>query len=223
MARKGDGTGIALLSVLALAGAAAAFRGSGASRNADPRAQIERALALVPELVLRWVNHENGTDLTDPNEVESFHLSDLNAPPKQVLDWWARETGLTYVGQGNQRVVFRLVDGSVLKLALDDWGREGNEREIETWREAQGDLEVLDLLVPILSGNEDFIHMAGADPLSSARLRADPQLAARFMARLKVANNFGWEGRLMADDFATPMNWGIHDGEIKILDYEAAQ
>ena len=218
---RGDLLTIGVLAAIAGAGAWGVRRGG---RNAEIDGQIDRALELVPELVLQWVNHAEDSALQDPGEVEDFYLSDMmDRPSRATLAWWKQETGLTYIGHGNQRVAFRLSDGSVLKLALDHVGEESNELEMETWQEAQGDPDVLDLLVPMLAGNERFIHMAGADPLSATRLQGDPRLAERFRERFRVANTLAHEGRLVATDLAVPKNWGIHEGRIKILDYEAGQ
>jgi len=199
----------AWLTVAAI-GALAAVGMRRGSRSYD---QVERALELVPELRRRWVQEEGGGD----EEEDEFFLMDFPDFPPATRRWFEDQTGLAYLGHGNHRIVFRMSDGDVLKLALDIEGEKANELETAAWEEYGADPRVRDYLVPLIAGNEDFVIMEHATPLSSPM---DLKTEQEFTRRHNRWQRMAFEG--LHDVYDTSMrNWGRHDGKLKLLDYEA--
>ena len=207
---------------LATAGLLAGLAAMG--RRGSRSSQLDTVLELVPELRMRWDNDENDEGWEHPDEVEGFHLSDMTLEmPPPVRRWWEKATGTTYLGHGNYRVAVRMSDGSVVKFAMDHTGEEGIEREIDAWNESANDPEVRELFVPMISGRYDYVQLEHATPLTRAMLAKDPKLKAQFQARQARANALHWEGRHRSGDIDSIDNWGIHNGVVKMLDYEAIE
>ena len=180
---------------------------------------LQELLDLVPELRMRWYNAAEGEDLTDPDEVEDFHLSDYGwSFDPEVKAWWERTTGTRYLGHGNYRFVVSLGDGTVAKLALDGWGEDENQREIEAWQRHQG-TEVEGFLAPMVRGSEEVVVMEQAHALSSDQLEANPALARAHEARDHAFNLLGHQGKHRITDTAAPGNWGVLHGQVVLIDY----
>ncbi len=191
-----------LLAIATLLGAAAV--------EAEPAAsEIGRALEMVEDLKLKIVLANDEVLESD----QSFFLSDWSVTD-EVRRWWERATGTRWLAEGENRIVVRLRDGRVLKLALDSEGEKSNLAEIQTWNEAQGDAEVLDFLVPLHGGNEHFIVMEYARPLGYLD-ENDPA----YRDRQRAWNDLLHQGRSRAMDVPY-FNWGMHKGKIRLLDYE---
>lgn len=197
-----------MLGVLAIA----TLLTAAAAADTEPSASgLELALQHLEELKRRIVL-AHGTML---EEDEDFYLSDWTVTD-EVIAWWNATTNTRWLDSGTNRIAVQIPDGRVLKFALDPDGRQANLNELATWRDAQSDPEVLDFLVPIHAGNEHFILMDYAEPLG---LVLPGELDRRFRKR-----NQDWQTLLLQDRSRARdvpyFNWGLHQGQIRLLDYE---
>jgi hypothetical protein len=135
-----------------------------------------------------------------------------------VRRWWESTTGTTYIGHGNYRVVFDMGDGTVLKLALDATGEDENVNEIQAWEEHHDD-EASRFLAPLLEGDERYVLMERAEPLSMSAIQRDPSLKRRLDEASRQFNNLALEGKHEIMDIASPSNWGLLNGELVLIDY----
>lgn len=197
-----------MLGVLAIATLLAA----AAASDAEPSTSgLDLALQHLEELKHRIVL-ANGTTL-EPDQ--DFYSSDWSVPD-EVIAWWNATTNTRWLDSGTNRIAVQIPDGRVVKFALDSDGRQANLNELATWNDAQFDTEVLDFLVPIHAGNEHFILMDYADPLG---LVLPDELDRRFRTRNQDWQTLLLQGRSRARDVPY-FNWGIHQGKIRLLDYE---
>lgn len=197
-----------MLSALAIA----TLLTAAAAANTEPSASgLDLALQQLKNLKHR-IALAHGTVL-EPDE--DFYLSDWPVPD-EVIAWWNNTTNTRWLGTGTNRIAVQISDGRVIKFALDPDGRQANLNELATWRDAQSDAEVLDFLVPIHAGNEHFILMDYAEPLG---LVLPGDLDQRFRKR-----NQDWQTLLLQDRSRARdvpyFNWGLHRGQIRLLDYE---
>lgn len=209
---NGDCLALGAVGLLALAGAAQSRGTRNVGQPDWPR--INRALSLLPVLRARWAYWVWGQVVEDQDELDDFFLAEVAGMPGHLQRWWKGETGMTYIGQGATRLVFRMGDGNVLKLALDFNGEQANISEIEVWDEWSEDENTVDFLVPLLAGDERFVVMEQAELLPCDLFRRK-QLADRVNARI-----LAWKALDTSVDDTHPDNWGIHEGKIRLLDYQ---
>ena len=189
--------------------AIATLLGAAISSDEPIADDIGRALSMVDELKKKIVESDGGS----LEEDQEFFLSDWVVSDESKR-WWENKTNTKWLDEGTSRIAVQLKDGRVLKIALDREGQKANLAELKTWNDAQGDAEVLDFLVPIHGGNENFIVMDYAEPLGYID-ENDPIYRERQQAWGKILQ----EGRSRAMDVPY-FNWGIHRGKMKLLDYE---
>jgi len=197
-----------VIAIATLIGAVAADQAEEPPRTSG----LDLALQHLEQLKQRIVQ-AHGEQL-DPDQ--DFYLADWSVPD-EVIEWWNTTTNTRWLDTGTNRIAVRIPDGRVLKLALDPDGRASNLAELETWNSAQSDRQVLDFLVPIHAGNEHFILMDYAKPLG---LELPDALDRRFRQRNQKWGDLLFQGRSRARDVPY-FNWGIHQGRIRLLDYEA--
>jgi len=204
-----------LAAVAALAAAGSLKRRSSGSRSVS----IQHMMEMVPELRLRWYNATSHPDdrVDDAWDVEDFFLSDQFEFPQDVRSWWEGATGTRYIGHGNYRIVFGLDDDHVLKIALDYHGEGENQRELDAWDTYEG-TDIGQYLVPIVEGDERYVLMKRAVPLSMDSIE---RLGLK--RRLdEVSRQFGrlaFAGLHNITDTASPSNWGLMGDKILLVDY----
>jgi len=128
---------------------------------------------------------------------------------------FASEMGIEPIAFGSTRVAFRLPSGHVLKLP---WGKEGkraNVSERDAWKASGLDSEVRDFLVPVLAGDEDYVLMEYAKRAPWTSSKAFRVRYARWEKLVDQKRPGACSG-----DYGLKMNWGIHGGKYKLLDYE---
>lgn len=127
------------------------------------------------------------------------------------------------LGEGQARSVFDLGNGLVLKVA--DSGMEmDNEKEYEVWQKANDNLKKY--LTPCFLDPEDShkLYMLKTETLQIKK----PQFESYLIDALNISAytqllNAMWELAdtflLMYHDLLLPQNWGIVNGEYKLIDY----
>ena len=149
----------------------------------------------------------------DPNEY-SVYKDDLE-----------RALGVPVLGWGYSRVVVRVAPGIVAKLPWREDGVERNAAEVGLYDEASD--EVKEMLLPPL----DYVYPPGAAVFpevevvaaSSREEMAMPQRTkvelAKARARWLALVRSGEPGAV-TEDVQSGANWGIHNGNMVLIDYE---
>lgn len=123
-----------------------------------------------------------------------------------------RRTGLTFMGIGAFRVVLKLCDGLVLKVAVCPDFASANVQEMDVWVDAN--TVTRQLIVPTVElglGGQWLIMeeaTASMDKHTDMSARRGRALELHRVARdLAQSTDLDW------------YNWGWHDGQLKLLDY----
>lgn len=107
----------------------------------------ERVLRRLLRLVRVASRYEEDYDWTESN---------------RYLRRGARVVGLEHLGTGANRAVFRIDKNRVIKIPMDDAGRDANEREATIWSRSRGRFR--EHLVPVLEHTQDYLIMEYATP-----------------------------------------------------------
>lgn len=206
---------LTIAAVAALAAAGKLKRRSAGSRSLS----IQHIIGMTPELRMRWHNAVSHPDdkVDDTEDVEDFYLSDQFEFPQDVRSWWEKTTGTEYIGHGNYRVVFGLDDDHVLKIALDYHGEGENQRELDAWDTYEG-TDIEQYLVPIVEGDERYVLMKRAVPLSTRAIE-DRGIEERLNKVSRQFDRLAFEDLHSITDTASPSNWGLMGGKILLVDY----
>ena len=206
-----NGTSLTLGLVGALALAATVRRGSlnrlVLSGDLGALAKYESLVGLAPSLMASIES-----ELSDSEDLEddaAFLMADL-----------LRDKGMDVIGVGGHRVVVRLGKAFVAKVAALHDGVEQNRHEYETWgRASLHHPKISALLVPVhdLSAEGAVLLTEISKPCDLAtgsdlqRCRDAMRRAEKLLASSPLTKNI--------DDVHHEINWGIHGGSVKLIDY----
>jgi hypothetical protein len=119
-----------------------------------------------------------------------------------------KQLGYNILGIGQGRVIVKIDINTVAKIAYNDNGVEQNEQEYSIWNRTKSDL-----LVPVYDKFDGYITAAFALPCGED---CEGEIEKRKnIVRKELAN----AGVQSLTDIHNLMNWGIHNGEVKLLDY----
>jgi len=131
--------------------------------------------------------------------VALWEASNGRGPEEKALIEQA--VGLPLLAAGSERAIFDLGQ-SVLKIAVQKSDLENNLKEVELWKLSARHPKLRALLVPIVSaeGSGRWVEMEKAQPVSHTPTGELTDLPVVFYD-------------------TKPDNWGVHQGDLKLLDY----
>jgi|APSaa5957512535_1039671.scaffolds.fasta_scaffold06132_5 hypothetical protein len=153
-------------------------------------------------------------------DIQALLFTDRDTRRAYLDEAWPRRAeieehiGLRVHGHGAGRSVFELVPGLAVKLAIFDDDRRLNLDEARRYRQLPKGVRAM--VVPVVDVDFDgrWLIMEEAVPMPlapSAEIRAELGRKMRLMRLL--CKRHGFEGLDLAI-----YNWGIHDGQVKLLD-----
>lgn len=152
--------------------------------------------------------------LTESHNLEdtSMDISDQaqNYPedPKLAVKEYLLDNGFKVIGIGQGRAIVRLDGDKVAKIAFNQNGMEQNNQEASIWEKTKSDL-----LVPVISNFGSYIISSYAEPCEQ---NCEEEIEKKKRDLKKLLSNAGVKSLV---DIHNLTNWGIHNGEVKLLDY----
>jgi hypothetical protein len=151
-------------------------------------------------------SHDLSNIAMDINDIASETPEDSKLAVKEYL----YDNNYTIVGIGQGRVIVRLDSNTVGKIAYNQNGIEQNKQEWITWNKTKSDL-----LVPVVDKANDYMWIT-SEYAQVCGEACEVEIGKRKNIVKKELASAGI-GSLI--DVHNLMNWGIHNGEVKLLDY----
>jgi hypothetical protein len=152
--------------------------------------------------------------ITESHNLEhtSMDISDKaqNYPedPKLAVKQYLLDNNFKVIGIGQGRAIIRLDVDKVAKIAFNQNGMEQNNQEASIWEKTKSNL-----LVPIIKKFDSYIISSYADPCEK---NCEEEIEIKKRDLKKLLSNAGVQSLI---DIHNLTNWGIHNGEVKLLDY----
>jgi hypothetical protein len=112
------------------------------------------------------------------------------------------------IGIGQGRAIIRLQDGNVAKIAFNQNGIEQNEQESKVWEQTKSNL-----LLPVLDTSQSYIIVPYAQVCGED---CEQEINRKKIELKKLLGSIGIASIV---DMHNITNWGIHDSQIKLIDY----
>ena len=128
--------------------------------------------------------------------------------PKLAVKEYLLDNGYNIIGIGQGRAIIRLDNNSVAKIAFNQNGMEQNKQEASIWEKTKSNL-----LVPVMKKFDSYIISFYADPCGE---NCEEQIEIKKRDLRKLLSGVGIQSIV---DIHNLTNWGIHNGEVKLLDY----
>ena len=127
------------------------------------------------------------------------------------------------IGEGQSRTVYDLGNGLVLKIS-EEGDEYDNEKEFQVWTNASPELKQYLTPCQLDSLSHTRLFMLKAERIPVKRPEFEAFLVnhfgvADYTKLLNALYELSDEFRLVYGDLLLPQNWGIIDGEIKLIDY----
>jgi hypothetical protein len=128
--------------------------------------------------------------------------------PKLAVKQYLLDNGFKIIGIGQGRAIIRLDGDKVAKIAFNQNGMEQNNQEASIWKKTKSNL-----LVPTIKKFDSYIISSYADPCGK---NCEEEIEIKKRDLKKILSNAGVQSLI---DIHNLTNWGIHNGEVKLLDY----
>lgn len=162
-------------------------------------------------LIENWKRYINESmDLAYAATDARMAAEDNEEDPKFAVKEVLRDAGYSIIGMGQGRVIIGLDNDKVAKIAYNDNGIEQNKQESFVWNQTNSDL-----LIPVLESDE-MGHYIVVPYAKICGEECEEQIDMKMGAIKKLLAGVGTQSLI---DIYNISNWGIHDGQVKLIDY----
>ena len=162
-------------------------------------------------LIENWKRYiTESMDLANAATDARMAAEDNEEDPKFAVKEVLRDAGYSIIGMGQGRVIIGLDNDKVAKIAYNDNGIQQNKQESVVWNQTNSDL-----LIPVLESDK-LGHYIVVPYAKICGEECEEQIDMKMGAIKKLLAGVGTQSLI---DIYNISNWGIHDGQVKLIDY----